>query len=205
MRRVLMVRHGETDWNVANRWQGWIDIPLNQRGVQQAQAKAAELSNTNCQFAAVASSDLSRAHETATVLKSILGIDTHFVHEGFRERFGGDWQGLTRTEIHATWPEQVELWRSGQLAGPPNAETTEAMLARFDVALACLADAVPQGDLALVTHGGIQRAVATRAGGSLEGVLENLGSMWFQLNATCLVACADTASAVISNQSLVPE
>ena len=182
MQRVLMVRHGQTDWNAINRWQGWIDIPLNQVGIKQAQSKAAALRQATHEFAAVASSDLSRAHETAAILADALGIDTHFVHSGFRERFGGDWQGLTRGEIDSGWPEQVELWKAGHLAGPPNAESTAVMLERFDAAIRACTQSVPVGDILLVTHGGIQRAIATRAGISMQGVLVNLGSMWFEIN-----------------------
>jgi broad specificity phosphatase PhoE len=188
MRRVLMVRHGETDWNAINRWQGWIDIPLNATGIRQAHAKAETLLTGSARFIAVASSDLRRAQETATIIQTLLSIPHRYEDAGFRERFGGDWQGLTRDEIHTGWPEQVERWQRGELAGPPNAETTDAMIHRFDVAMQACAASIPAGDIILVTHGGIQRVVAARAGVSMHGVLKNLGSMWFEYDANGLRA-----------------
>ena len=193
MRPILMLRHGETDWNAANRWQGWIDIPLNDRGRAQARERAQDLRAQMPPFVAVASSDLCRAHETATIIASAVGVTDVRVDRGFRERFGGDWQGLDRAEIGAQWPEQVEQWRSGILAGPPNAESIAAMLDRFDQALQLLHASLQTGPLLLVSHGGIQRAVSVRAGVHLTGVHGNLDGTWLQYDGERLIGM-DTTS-----------
>ena len=178
-----MLRHGETDWNAQNRWQGWLDIPLNAKGRTQAHERAVSLRDEANPFVAVASSDLKRAHESACILADELGIAIRAVDSGFRERFGGDWQGLDRAEIAERWPELVEQWRAGVLAGPPNAEPIAVMLERFDHALHAVDHQVDPGPVLLVTHGGIQRAVAVRAGAVVDGVHGNLSGLWLEYDA----------------------
>lgn len=188
MRPILMLRHGETDWNAAHRWQGWIDIPLNDKGRQQAGLRATQLRDDGARFAAIASSDLARAAETASIIAGVMAIDLHIQHAGFRERFGGDWQGLTHEEINATFPEALQQWRAGILAGPPNSELLDDMLARFDSALVELHHTAPDGPVLLVSHGGIQRAIAVRAGIDLDGVHDNLSGLWFTYDGTSIRA-----------------
>ncbi len=191
MRSLLLVRHGESRWNVEGRWQGWIDIELTDHGVAQARARARALEATGHSFAAVASSDLVRAHRTAEILADHLGIGEHFVEPGLRERFGGDWQGLTTAEIHERFPVERDLWLRGELPTPPGGESLEAMLERFDAALTALDAIAPPGPLLVVSHGGVSRAVATRAGAQVEGVSGNLGGRWFELGPSGLVAGAE--------------
>ncbi len=186
-----MLRHGETDWNAAHRWQGWIDIPLNDKGRQQAGQRATQLRDDGARFAAIASSDLARATETAAILAEVLAIDLHIQHAGFRERFGGDWQGLTHDEINRAFPEALQQWRAGILAGPPNAENLEAMVARFDAALVELHGKAPDGPVLLVSHGGIQRAIAVRAGIDLDGVHDNLSGLWLSYDGSDLRAATN--------------
>ena len=204
MRPILMLRHGETDWNAQNRWQGWLDIPLNATGRTQALARAAALRGEADAFVAVASSDLQRAHESASILANELGIATHVVDRGFRERFGGDWQGLDRAEIGERWPELVEQWRAGILAGPPNAEPIAAMLERFDRALHAVDHQLAPGPVLLVTHGGIQRAVALRAGAEVDGVHGNLSGLWLEYDAkggTLSPGVSNTAASIAPDAS----
>lgn len=195
MRRIFIVRHGETDWNANHRWQGWIDVPLNPVGVAQAEAAGAALAGREVPFVAVASSDLARAHHTASILARHLVVTEHLVDAGFRERFGGDWQGLTSSEIEAQFPDHLEAWRAGRLDGPPNAETVAAMLDRFDQALARLDGELASGPVLLVSHGGVQRAVARRAGATMDRVLDNLAGMWFHYgNGVLSVDTSDVAA-----------
>ena len=132
---MLIVRHGESLWNVEHRWQGWIDIELTERGEAQARARGRELAEAGHRFSAVASSDLVRAHRTAALLAEALGVQEHLVDEGFRERFGGEWQGLTQHEIEQRYPAERAAWMSGEMPTPPGGETIEAMLERFDAAM----------------------------------------------------------------------
>ncbi|MBN9214350.1 MAG: fructose-2,6-bisphosphatase [Microbacterium sp. SCN 70-200] len=101
MTTLLLVRHGETDWNAAHRIQGSTDIPLNDTGRAQAQETAATLA---AQFAGVrpvvVASDLARARETAEIIAGALGVELQRTYPQLRERAYGIAEGLTITEYH---------------------------------------------------------------------------------------------------------
>ena len=186
-----MLRHGETDWNAQHRWQGWTDIALNDIGRKQAKSRAIELASGPETFTSIFTSDLARASETADILSAALQISHRFEDPGFRERFGGDWQGLTSDEINEQYPHALEEFRSGILAGPPNAESVDSMLQRFDNALERAHQVLPDANTILVTHGGILRAVSVRAGLTFEGVHANLtGNRFVYDNGTLTVDVA---------------
>ncbi len=100
MTRLLVVRHGQSEWNAIGRWQGRADPPLTDEGRRQA-ADAAKVLGT---FDAVVASPLVRAVETAAVLADHLGIGPVLVDPDLMERDAGEWQGLTRTQIESGWP-----------------------------------------------------------------------------------------------------
>ncbi|MBO0829435.1 MAG: histidine phosphatase family protein [Streptosporangiales bacterium] len=107
-RRVVLWRHGQTGWNVENRFQGHTDIPLTDVGVAQARQAAARLATLRP--AAIVTSDLTRARETAGALAGLTGLDVA-VDARLRERSGGSWEGLTQDEIQAKFPEAWALWQ----------------------------------------------------------------------------------------------
>jgi broad specificity phosphatase PhoE len=171
MTRILLVRHGETDWNVSRRVQGHSDTPLNATGRAQARALGAELADEPID--AAYSSDLMRAHETARLVAEPRGLDVIALSD-LRERHFGTWEGLTDDEIFARFPEAREgPWGDG--------ETKEAMLARVRVALQNIADAHPGGCVLVVSHGGPLRAVLAECG--IDGVsrIENCHVVRVQL------------------------
>src|SRR4030067_2492051 len=100
--RLILIRHGETDWNVDGRWQGQADVPLNARGIAQAEETAQSLSNVK--FAAIYSSDLARARQTAEALSRIVGLPVQ-TDARLREIHQGAWQGLRVPEIEAQYAE----------------------------------------------------------------------------------------------------
>src|SRR3954453_7328547 len=106
--RIIAVRHGETAWNVDARIQGQLDIQLNETGRWQARRVGSALSAE--QIAAVYSSDLGRAHETARAIGDAAGIAV-VAHPGLRERRFGMFEGKTFDEIHETWPDHAQNWR----------------------------------------------------------------------------------------------
>lgn len=178
MHRLIVLRHGTSTWNLEGRWQGWVDSPLTPEGEAQAAARARELARTGALARAVYCSDLTRARRTAEIIAAHLECPA-VPDPGFRERHGGDWQGCTKDEIDARWPGLRAAWRRGELASPPGGETDAEVLARFDAALHRALAHVGENLLVVVTHHGVLRLVATRAGVDVHTVIPNLGGFRF--------------------------
>ena len=106
--RFCLVRHGETDWNVARRLQGHTDIPLNQHGITQAKQMAKALKAVDLQFDILYSSDLRRAADTAAAVEEKFGVHA-ILDQALRERHLGALQGLTTDEASQLKPD---LWSS---------------------------------------------------------------------------------------------
>ena len=187
MGRVLVIRHGTSTWNVEGRWQGWLDAPLAPEGEEQAAARGRELARAGIIPRAIYTSDLGRAQRTAEIIGAHLEAPV-LPEAGFRERNGGAWQGLTRDEIEAGWPAERAAWRRGELSAPPGGEAPDAVLARFDEAFARAYEHVGRGILIIVTHHGILRLVATRAGLDDHTLIPNLGGFWFDIENAAPVA-----------------
>ena len=151
---ILLARHGETDWNAARRVQGHTDVPLNERGREQARALAEELHAEPLD--AVYASDLLRAHETARIVAERKGLDVIVLPE-LRERHFGTWEGLTDREVLARYPEaRGGSWGDG--------ETREELSRRILPALERIAESHPDGRVLVVAHGGPLRVALHAAG-----------------------------------------
>jgi probable phosphoglycerate mutase len=186
---VLVVRHGESAWNVEGRWQGWHDVALTPIGEAQAAARARALAGERIDGAALFTSDLARAARTAEILAAHLGLPDVTPLRGFRERHGGEWEGHTAAEIDERWPGMRAAWRRGELAAPPGGESDEALLARFDAALREAIGATHEhGVTIVVTHHGVLRAASSRAGVAVTTLIPNLGGRWFLHDGTALLA-----------------
>ncbi|MGH9139087.1 MAG: histidine phosphatase family protein [Acidimicrobiales bacterium] len=175
--RVLLVRHGQSEWNAVGRWQGQADPPLSDVGRRQAKAAARTLGAVD----AVVASDLQRAAETATIIAGDLGVGPVLIEPLLRERDAGEWSGLTRAEIERQYP--------GYLADglrPPGWETDEDVLARALAALARIHDQVPDGEVLAVTHGGLVYVVEAHLSGSFER-LANGGGRYLSVDGDGLV------------------
>jgi probable phosphoglycerate mutase len=176
---LLIIRHGESEWNLARRWQGWKNAPLTELGLRQARERAATLVESGFRPAVVHSSDLGRARQTAEIIAAALGVAVR-TDAGFRERSGGDWEGHTAEQIDELWPGLRDAWRRGEIHCPPGGETDTVVFERFDAAMARVrAGALPA---VLVTHGGVLRLIATRAGVAVDELMPNLGGYWFSCN-----------------------
>ena len=179
-RRVLVMRHGESAWNVEGRWQGWQDIALTPLGEAQARSRAATLAGERLAGASVVTSDLVRAARTAEIVAGALGLAPPAPDAGFRERHGGEWEGRTAAEIDERWPGMRARWRRGELASPPGGELDEHVLERVDEALGRAIAATPSaGVTVVVTHHGVLRLLSTRAGVPVHAIIPNLGGRWF--------------------------
>ncbi len=108
MTRIILVRHGETEWNRVERFRGQADIPLNQNGLRQAELLARRIA-AEWKPTAVYSSPLSRSLKTAEKIASLFGLVVK-VHPGLSDVNYGEWQGLTPEEVRSRWPELFELW-----------------------------------------------------------------------------------------------
>ena len=158
MTALLLVRHGETDWNADARLQGQTDRPLSDFGRRQARQLADELAEE--QFEAIYSSDLSRARETAEIVGERLGLAV-VLDPDLREKDWGTWEGLTAVER-----DRVEFV----------GESTEAHQERILRALRRISERHPgDGRVLVVTHGGSMRRVQTAALGWALPVVENCG------------------------------
>jgi probable phosphoglycerate mutase len=158
---LILVRHGETDWNRERRWQGHAYTSLNETGREQARALAAELSAAGVE--AVYSSDLARARETAEIVAERIGADVTPLAE-LREIDVGEWQGLTWPEIEERHPGGIELMHE-RGHGWERGETHDQLAERVLRGLRRIARDHPDGRVAVVAHGGTLRAVVAHAEG----------------------------------------
>jgi broad specificity phosphatase PhoE len=163
MTALLLVRHGETDWNAEGRLQGHTDRPLSDYGRRQARELGDRLKNEELQdgaLEAIYSSDLARARETAEIVGERLGLPV-VLDPDLREKDWGTWEGLTSVER-----DRVEFV----------GETTEAHQERILRALRRIAER-HAGDarVLVVTHGGSMRRLQTAALGMALPVVENCG------------------------------
>jgi broad specificity phosphatase PhoE len=168
---ILLARHGETDWNRQGRFQGHADPPLNATGHAQAAELAAELKDV--ELAAVYSSPLRRALETAQLVAAEHGLEPVAV-DALREVDVGSWQGLTRPEIETQYPEQFARWLDYD-QGWEDGESYEEMGRRAVAALLELAAAHEDERVLAVTHGGPIRAAFAFADGTSHAEARRLG------------------------------
>ena len=152
--RILALRHGETTWNQDKRLQGQLDIPLNERGHWQAARAAAALRDEA--IAAVYSSDLARAHQTAHAIAAALALEVR-THSGLRERHFGAFQGKTWTELEVEEPEATLAWRTRvpDFAPGGDGETLLQLRERIETTFNGIAARHPGEQIVIVAHGGV--------------------------------------------------
>ena len=154
MSRLIVWRHGNTDWNANHRVQGQTDVPLNAVGRQQA-VDAAQLLITLRPDVIVAS-DLQRAADTAAALGALAGLQVGY-DKRLRERYFGAWQGLTMTEVSHQYADEYARWTAGKEVGG-DVETLYDLGVRVAAALHAAADLAPPGGTVVVaTHGAAAR------------------------------------------------
>lgn len=156
MSTLWIIRHGETDWNAAGRFQGHVDIELNELGRAQAQQLATRLESEHqrAPFAAAYSSDLVRARATAECAIARLGL-TLELRAGLRERNFGVLAAMTRAEMEARHPAVVAAWKARLVDYViPEGESHAAFSARVLGTLEEIARAHRDAPVLVVTHGG---------------------------------------------------
>jgi broad specificity phosphatase PhoE len=172
--RLILVRHGETPWNVTLQYQGQANVPLNERGRAQAQLTATRLARLG--VAALYTSDTARAAATADAIAAATDLKPRPMPE-LREIDVGQWEGLTPEQLYRRFPDHMAEYerdpaRTVRLGG----ESYAQLQARALVALGRIHEAHQPGDVVVaVSHGGTIRALLCHVIG-LE--LANFGKMW---------------------------
>ena len=173
MLNLLLVRHGQSEWNAVGRWQGQADPPLSAVGRDWAQRAAQQIGS----FDAIISSDLERAVHTATIISDATGVGPVLVDPHLRERHAGEYQGLTHREIEEQFPGNLAagIW-------PPGWESNESLLERTFAALEAIVDhTTGTGDVLAVSHSGVIYSLEDHLGQPRERI-DNLGARWFHHN-----------------------
>jgi glucosyl-3-phosphoglycerate phosphatase len=189
-RRLVMLRHGQTEFNAGSRMQGQLDTELNDLGRAQAVAAAEVLAKR--QPLMIVSSDLRRAYDTAVVLGEHTGLPIN-VDARLRETHLGDWQGLTHQQVDATAPGARQAWRDDATWAPRGGESRVDVARRSVPVIAELVASQPEwgGDepdrpVVLVAHGGLIAALTAALLGlpvSNWPVLGGMGNAsWVQLS-----------------------
>ncbi|MEV8589029.1 histidine phosphatase family protein [Streptomyces sp. NPDC051180] len=180
--RIVLLRHGETDRNTADLFQGQADVPLNEAGGRQARQVAETLSPGA--WSAVYSSPLTRAVETASYAASRLRVPHHLVH-GLRERHLGDLDGRDRAAFAREHPRTLRRLLDDLDYAPDGGESGRAVLSRAARALGDIARAErgTGGAVLVVTHGGVVNLLGLALTGGAPGARP--------LVATCAATCLD--------------
>ena len=184
--RLLLVRHGRTAYNSQARLQGQVDIPLDDVGRWQARTAAALLLARH-EPTAIVTSDLTRAHETASFLARASSLDL-VVDPRLRERGFGVWEGLTGDDLRRDWADEFAVWRAGGQPEGVGAETRAEVAARTLEGITEHVAALGRDDtLVVVSHG----SAISSAVGALLGMPEDwhgfsgmLNAHWTELVAT---------------------
>ncbi|MBE1538008.1 histidine phosphatase family protein [Actinomadura algeriensis] len=168
-RRLVLWRHGQTAWNVENRFQGKTDIPLDETGIQQARRAARLLAGLHP--TELLASPLQRASVTAASLAEVTGLPVRYDRD-LIERDGGEWEGLTGREIRERYPAEHAAWQ------PPGGETSAQVAKRVGAALERALDDLPAtGTLVVASHGAALRLGMSHLLGLPEEVWERLGGL----------------------------
>lgn len=161
MTRLILVRHGETTWNVTGYYQGRTDTDLSERGRRQAAALARQLRGV--QLDAVYSSPLRRALDTVEQVAREAGREVQ-VECGITEIEHGLWGGLHRSEVEERYGETLRLWLENPTqAEVPGAETLEEVRSRVEEAVACILERNPHQNVLICTHDAVLKVLITSA------------------------------------------
>lgn len=193
--RLLLVRHGQSEWNATGRWQGQADPPLTELGRRQAFEAARAIGAVD----AVWASDLARAVETATIVADSVGVGPVVVDPDLRERDAGEFSGLTRDEIEQRFPGYLADHRR-----PPGWEPDDHLLARAVAALGRIADAVPGGDVVVITHGGLVYTIEQHLGQEFQR-LANTEGRWLEVTPDGRMTLGERIVLAAPEDTTVPE
>lgn len=164
MPKLVLIRHGQSLWNLENRFTGWVDVPLTEQGEKEA-IRAGEILK-GMQFDVAYTSALSRAQRTLELILETMGVKVPVIRDqALNERHYGDLQGLNKAETAKRYgEEQVKIWRRSYATPPPNGEalknTAERTLPFFE---RCILGDIKQGkNVLVVAHGNSNRSIVMK-------------------------------------------
>lgn len=164
MAKLILVRHGQSLWNLENRFTGWVDVPLTAQGEQEARAAGAKLTGQDIDVAYT--SALTRAQNTLRLILETIPLAVPTIRDqALNERDYGDLAGLNKDETRAKYgDEQVHIWRRSYDIAPPGGESLKDTAARtvpfFE---RCIIGDLRQGkNVLVVAHGNSNRSIAMR-------------------------------------------
>lgn len=171
--RICVVRHGETDWNLSGILQGWLDVPLNDQGRRQARDLAVAFAGAG--FAAVWSSPLVRARETAEIIAAALGLAPPACHDGLKERNFGAIQGIPKSELAELNPVLLQqILKRNPAAVFEEGETMDEFADRVLGALLEIGARHGGEQVLLITHGWVMDVVTRHIGGLPRSAILNM-------------------------------
>lgn len=201
MPTLVLVRHGQSLWNLENRFTGWVDVPLTPQG--RAEAKRAGELLKGMKFDVAYTSALTRAQTTLAIIMETMGVELPVIRDqALNERHYGDLQGLNKEELAKKYgPEQVKLWRRSYDVAPPNGESLELTAKRtlpfYERAI--LGDLRQGKNVLVVAHGNSNRSIVM----SLDALNKEQVVALELATGAPLVYEIDTAGKVLSKKSLV--
>lgn len=157
MMRLILVRHGQTEWNANGRYQGQSNVALSELGRSQAECLAENFPVQRLD--AIYSSDLDRARETAECVGRKFGVPV-CLESAFRELSFGDWEGLTYKEISTRWPEEAnKLFTAPDALKIPNGELFQELQKRALAKIAVICKEHNDKTVAVFAHGAINKTI----------------------------------------------
>jgi 2,3-bisphosphoglycerate-dependent phosphoglycerate mutase len=161
MSKLILIRHGQSIWNLENRFTGWVDVPLTKRGESEARIAAELIKNISVDVAYT--SMLQRASSTLNIIMDTLWLHIPIIRDqSLNERFYGDLQGLNKDDARREFGEdQVKIWRRSFDIAPPKGESLKDTAARtLPFFKRCVMGDIRQGkDVLLVAHGNSIRSI----------------------------------------------
>ena len=161
MPKLVLIRHGQSIWNLENRFTGWVDVPLTKQGEEEARKAATHLKEI--EFPVAYTSALRRAQDTLRIILETLGKDIPVIRDqALNERHYGDLQGLNKDELRKKFGEdEVKIWRRSYDVPPPNGEALKDTAARtLPFFERCIMGDIRQGkNVLVVAHGNSNRSI----------------------------------------------
>lgn len=161
MPKLILVRHGQSLWNLEDRFTGWVDVPLTEQGREEARRAGQKIATLGVDVAYT--SGLARAQHTLQIILDTMGVEIPVIKDpALNERHYGDLQGLNKKRTAEKYgAEQVHIWRRSYNVPPPNGESLEMTAARtIPFFERCILGDIAQGkNVLVVAHGNSNRSI----------------------------------------------